>query len=60
MLNKYLMAYVCSVKRNSSRLKVFVDGRDIGHDLLPVRPLQLDHVLDILEKKNNLKISIAQ
>ena len=32
-----------------SGLKVFVDGCDISHDTLPVRPLCVDHVIYILE-----------
>lgn len=34
-----------------SGLKVLVDGRDVGHDALPVRPLRVHHFVDVLERR---------
>lgn len=34
-----------------SGLKVLVDGRDVGHDALPVRPLGVHHVVYVLERR---------
>lgn len=34
-----------------SGLKVLVDGRDVSHDTLPVRPLRVHHLVYVLEER---------
>lgn len=35
---------------DGSRLKVLVDGRDVGHHTLPVRPLCVHHLSNVLRE----------
>lgn len=34
-----------------SGLKVLVDCRNVGHDALPVWPLRVHHIIDVLETR---------
>lgn len=40
-----------SLQPQESGLKVLVDGRDVGHDALPVRPLCVHHLVYVLETR---------
>lgn len=45
---------LCRRKRRrlpESGLKVLVDGGDVGHDALPVRPLCVHHLVDVLGRR---------
>lgn len=37
-----------------SGLKVLVDGRDVGHDTLPIWPLCVNHLIDVLQQRMRL------
>lgn len=40
-----------------SGLKVFVDGCDVSHDTLPVGPLCVRHLINVLEKRHSLGVT---
>jgi hypothetical protein len=40
---------------DGSRLKVLVDGSDVGHHTLPVRPLCVHHLSNVLREKERQK-----
>lgn len=45
----YLRCKGSGAPRAELCLEVFVDASDVSHHRLPVRPLLLDHVLNVLE-----------
>lgn len=43
-----------------SGLKVLVDCRNVGHDALPVRPLCVHHIVDVLESRAGNTVDVMR